>query len=266
MDGLVKVILVLIGIGMLIYFLGARAFDRDPATLQPTDLTDPGGEDDSCTEDEKEELKTLQEEIDRQMADIETEEKKILADRAALDQEIMDLDLDRQDLQEAQALLSSQALELDQAWAKLEAEKAELSQYRQKLLEKEQSLEAEQDRLTMEANRIQETYTVIQRIEKNYFLIIGLVVVLSLGFNACAFLYYRRKNYQAVRSRETVTDLLLAKPEYRRYIIQQARQREIDNNILRLNGKQQAVHPESYPAMPDKGQLTRINSYTYTRR
>jgi hypothetical protein len=202
MEGISRAIILLIIMGMILFFLGEKAFLNNPIDISPegvevtldqnTSNADPGP---GIGNAEKAILRQ-QAEIDAQIVELEIERENIDAKREALEREKADLAAAKEDFQ-LEAERKNRELEI--ALAKLAEDQALLQQEFEKLYQKAEELRileslivAEQNRQNVEAKRLEAVSLKFATYEKIIFY--GLISFLTMcAISLCGILIFLLK-------------------------------------------------------------------------
>lgn len=213
MDAVVKLFILVLGMGMVLFFLGERAFQAEALTLPQPDNTASIQTDDNAYEEQMADLEINQKELDAQQETIDDQIAYVNAEKDAiesewgnleekqkiLDQETEELAKAREDLNASisEFELDKERIEQEQdelvvEQSRIEEERRSLDKITAILNEKEQMLDNEQDRLNVEYFRLQERLESVKLYENMLFYIIFFGLVLCAVALSVTLVYLHR--------------------------------------------------------------------------
>ena len=202
MEGISRAIILLIIMGMIVFFLGEKAFLNNPIDISPegvevtlaqnTSNADPG----TGIGNAEKEILRQQAEINAQIAELEIARENIVAEREALESEKADLAAAKENLQ---LETERKNRELEIGLAKLAEDQALLQQENEEQYQKAEELRlleswivAEQDRQNVEAKRLEAVSLKFATYEKIIFY--GLISFLTMcAISLCGVLIFLLK-------------------------------------------------------------------------
>jgi hypothetical protein len=253
MEGITKAILLLIAIGMIIFFLGSKVLETETANITQVQM-ETIDTNISSLDSQTDNIENKYNEIDLMIEQLEAEKENIANERFVLNNELIALETQREAFEKEKNIYNLKMDDLDERQAQLE-------QYGLSLQKKEALLELEQQRLTSEMSLLQAEFDELKRIENIYFPVTGGLVFCSILLNAIAFIYYKKGTTNI--SSNVISRILLKIPSYRRYLIHQARQREIQYNINGLNNNQKGGCSFE-KLIPDDSLIFSDDTYSYS--
>ncbi len=234
MEGLTKAFLLLIGLGMLIYYLGAKAFGDAFPDSQPGDENQPTGyeainpddtddaerliewekaldEREAALRDQEGVVTSREQEAEDRWALIERENAQLSDEKAALDAKWQELYRSEEELTSQLIAQDEEKARLQQEWQEIEderesqsAERERLDALAQTLTLREAQVQSQEQWLQTETTRIRK---ITDELEMTKVLLIMLAMALASGsaiFNIVMFAHYRDKVRRAITQKKAI--------------------------------------------------------------